>query len=263
MRAVHLEYERSRSLSGDFPDLIHYDVRPGPRLESEIFRGSHEYLVEGPPMADRDWHVHGGVDMIEKGVVRGWACGFPGRGVQMPKVVRVLAYVDGGLAAEGFAENMVARTVASAHDCKAPQGDSPIKVGFSIELPPLALGKHELRVMAVWPDSSARSELDGSPLYFKESDVIPDAEEHLRRKDAIILRRNSQLAELWSSVNQRKPWPDQFNNESVAQAFDDDDAAKRPLVGFIIESVRISEARRGSARGMRRNVEHARSRGCR
>jgi hypothetical protein len=45
-----------------------------------------------------------------------------------------------------------------------------------------------------------------SPASFVESIVQPDAKEALRRKDAIILRRNAELAELWDEIKTQFPW---------------------------------------------------------
>jgi len=110
------------------------------------------------------------------------------------------------------------------------QEEQVMALGFQAQLPPLELGRHQLRVFALSPDKDTlmidntthsndngnekinnkgyKRELNNSPLYFKESDVQPDAEEMLRRKDAIILLRNAQLSAMWNEVHTQQPWRD-------------------------------------------------------
>ena len=64
----------------------------------------------------------------------------------------------------------------------------------------------QLRAFAVSPEGGYRQELHQSPVAFRESDVAPDQEESLRRKDAIILLRNAQLSALWDELHTRQPW---------------------------------------------------------
>lgn len=51
----------------------------------------------------------------------------------------------------------------------------------------------QLRVFALAPSRGFKQELGQSPLVFRESDVSPDQEERIRRKDAIIQTRNAQV----------------------------------------------------------------------
>jgi len=79
-------------------------------------------------------------------------------------------------------------------------------VGWTVRLPPLPQGRHELRAYAANPARTARQELAQSPLPFLETAASPDPAAALARKDAIIRVRNAQVAALWDELHTRQPW---------------------------------------------------------
>lgn len=109
---------------------------------------------------------------------------------------QVRAFVDGKLAAEGRAENAVPFHVHLARICKLPMDSAPLPVGFNLSLPRLQLGLHELHLFSSSDGQTWRLAFN-MPAEFRESAEHPDSETALARKDAIILRRNAQLAMCW------------------------------------------------------------------
>ena len=142
------------------------------------------------------------VDSVDAGVVSGWACSRDARPLHLS------IYVDGILVAEPAAGAPVSLPPVAQRACRLdPRDASARPVGYSARLPPLRPGRHVLRIFVYFPeDAAARQEVSHSPLLFVESPVEPSAQETVRRKDAIIVRRNAELAALWDEVRTQVPW---------------------------------------------------------
>ncbi|RMZ52821.1 hypothetical protein APUTEX25_000940 [Auxenochlorella protothecoides] len=134
--------------------------------------------------------------------------------------MQVAAYVNGILAAQGGAGQAAPVHAAVLGLCGLSPGTKHFSNGFSIALPRLPTGVHELRVLASL-DNSTWQEANASPMLFEESTAHPDAKAALARKDAIILQRNAQLAALWAERAEMGPWQDRPRGkgpEGVASA---------------------------------------------
>ena len=83
--------------------------------------------------------------------------------------------------------------------------------------------------------SGQKFEAHHSPAAFLESAIEPDGVEALRRKDAIILRRNAELVSLWEEVKTQWPWQ---KAEALAEAGEklDLDSKDRLLATIIVMS---------------------------
>jgi len=122
-----------------------------------------------------------------------------------PLVHRLCSAQAGGVAAgRGGAgppkkgESVLAAAAASA--------GALVGVGWTVRLPPLPQGRHELTAFTANPARTARQALAQSPLPFLESAATPDPAAALARKDAIIRVRNAQVAALWDELHTRQPW---------------------------------------------------------
>jgi hypothetical protein len=196
-----------------------YSVRPAPALGAPVPPLRGQLLVNDPlplaPPGAADAPL-GGVDAVEAGVVTGWACA-PAGGPGADRLL-VSVYVDGVRAATaeaaapaelpGAAAAEAARACGGSEDDEGGGGGGTgaPALAFAARLPPLAAGRHELRVFAAAPAGPARAELLGSPAALRESAARPDAEEALRRKDALIVARNAELVRLYDDVRTRVPW---------------------------------------------------------
>ncbi len=206
----------------------------------------------------------GQVDKIERGLVSGWACM---RGNASAPALRVLVYVDGVRVGEGTAGTpqgelpLVQQRLCGLRmpisgsqrsgGKRAGGGREGAGYGFSVAVPPLPLGRRELRAFVV-DGRGRRRELHHSPLAFREAGLGLTAEEALQRKDAIILLRNSQLTALWEQLRLQTAW----NDKSVAAAGQDGSGAgweeagsgRRLLVAFLVSSGLTSAGRRAMLR---------------
>lgn len=63
-----------------------------------------------------------------------------------------------------------------------------------------------LQLRAFMRTGGKLQEINHSPATFIESGVRPNAEEIIRRKDAIILQRNVEVASLWNQLRTQVPW---------------------------------------------------------
>lgn len=169
------------------PAELHWSIRPdagdAPPLDGP-----------GPNALRRDAEapVLSQMNHLDAGQVYGWAC-VPG---STSKSATVRAYVDGHQVAEGRAAGALPFHVHVAELCQLPQDARPLAVGFNLSLPTLAPGLHELQLFASGDGQVWRAAFN-MPAHFYESLEHPDAETALARKDAIILRRNAQLAQCW------------------------------------------------------------------
>lgn len=89
------------------------------------------------------------------------------------------------------------------------------------------------------PGGGYKQELNQSPVLFRESAALPDQEERIRRKDAIIQTRNAQVAALWDELHTKQPWRNAVSATRPVQPFPADATGNSSLVAFIgINSVR-------------------------
>lgn len=199
------------------------------------------------PFKDNTGNVVATLDMIETGEVRGWAC------VQhsthsMASPVTILVYVDERLIGKHEASVPVklpssALKICLGKDDLMNETVENLPVGFTISLPPLAEGTHEIRVFATVPQDGANAtfiEVLHSPATFVESVIDPDLQEVVKRKDSIIVRRNAELVELWNEVKNEIPWKKAEaalkNTNAKSDAFHHAEA-HRSLVVLIIKTV--------------------------
>lgn len=151
------------------------------------------------------------IDTIEKGEVRGWACMLKSNSSQRP--LEISLYVDERLVGKVYASEYISLPSDALSICLSERNvtespDTEIPVGFSVSLPPLPIGLHEARVLAYSSNSENNTFVEAlhSPAIFVESIKNPNLDEIINRKDAIILRRNAELAALWNYVKYELPW---------------------------------------------------------
>jgi hypothetical protein len=222
--------------------VLFYSVRPStgpvPPLSGRARLGSGH--TGELPTQPHDPDLLGQVDGVEGGIASGWACvrsgsgGGNGGGKAGPPPLRVSVYVDGvhvgdaeasgptphplvhrlcstasagGKNTRGGGPNKAASSILAADaGTTPPAGPGASGVGWTVRLPPLPQGRHEVRAFASNAARTARQELSQSPLPFLETASSPDPGSALARKDAIIRVRNAQVAALWDELHTRQPW---------------------------------------------------------
>lgn len=223
-------------------EVVFYSIRPAPPqgevppLQGPLLNIDEADDAEGGS-SPQNSHVVALVDSVEAGVVRGWACSLVDTGGEP---LKVSVYVDNVLAAEALAIAPVTLPTVALRSCHLePRENHAYAVGFSARLPPLPHGRHVLRAFVHRHDTQGLQEVYHSPLTFIESSIEPDAKEILRRKDAIIVRRNAELAALFDDVKTQLPWR---KAEAAAARQAAGDAAKdgkqRLLAVLLVHSVR-------------------------
>lgn len=180
--------------------------------------------------------IVGQIDSIEAGIVTGWACSLL---PNSKKPLKILLYVDDHLVNETRASILTTLPQVALHACHStdPLGTKK-PFGFSVTLPPLHPGQHQVRALVRSQDQF--KELYHSPLHFIESTIKPSAEEVIRRKDAIIIRRNAELSALWQEVRSHIQWR-QAENAAVLQkeqsTEEEEDGSERLLATLLVHSV--------------------------
>lgn len=192
-------------------DVLFYNARPrrgnveplhGSRLEDDTL-----------PLQLSDGQMVGQVDTIQDGTAGGWACL---RGMDASPL-KVVVYVDSVLVGSAEASSAdtrddVRRLCQLDMNLGGEQGAPLRGVGWSLALPPLAPGKHELRAFMLKPGGGYKQELNQSPVNFAEVPKQVSLEEQLKRKDEIIRTRNIQIATLWEELNTHQPWRNALGN---------------------------------------------------
>ena len=135
----------------------------------------------------------GQVDGISRGVVHGWGCE-----TDALKPSAVVVYMDGFLVKTTRA-GLVRGDATIGRICGRRPAWNP-KAGFSITLPTLLPGKHEVRVFVTDTTTKYKSELGGSPLSWEESPSALGVAEELRRKDRTIRDQNKIISQLQNQL---------------------------------------------------------------
>ena len=179
----------------------HIDPLKGPKLEvTDILEPSNDTATPTDPLFTA---VIAQIDLIEAGTVKGWACSTT---TKVPGPLKIEVYVNRIRVAEVIGREGVDLPSAAKTACLGDAGGGAAPALWQAQLPALHPGTHTLRAFVVLPDGKRKVEAHHSPAPFVESTVKPDGVEALRRKDAIILRRNAELVAIWSEVRTQLPW---------------------------------------------------------
>jgi len=155
---------------------------------------NHATLVDqGNESYDETPTLAGQVDGIARGVVHGWGCE---NGASTASTVSV--YVDGFLVKTELASD-VRPDRQVGRICGKRPASSPT-AGFSVPLPVLPPGKHEIRVFVSDATTQFKSELGGSPLSYEEAPSALGVAEELARKDRTIRDQNKLISQLQNQL---------------------------------------------------------------
>lgn len=231
-------------------DVLYYSVRStpsggprappltGPKIESDL------------PTQEWDERLLGQIDSVEAGTVSGWACL---RG-QLEKPLQVVLYVDGvrigEAAASGDTPHHIIHRLCEIDMDMAGDMQQPAQqgVGFTLKLPELQQGRHEIRAFVSNPHSTSKQELNQSPLAFLETASEPGLEEALKRKDNIIRVRNAQISALWDELHTRQPWKNAIKGEDIVSFPEDAANTTRKLAVLGINTGMGARLRRDNLR---------------
>ena len=143
--------------------------------------------------------LRGQIDGVARGKVYGWACE-----VGPANDAAVAAYVDGFLVAVSRPrQHRQDRTVAKI--CGRHPYTSA-ECGFSLALPPLSAGRHEIRAFIRDGAGKVKAELGGSPWRHEEAPTALAIADELARKDEVIRDQNRIIAELEAQLGSTRAW---------------------------------------------------------
>ncbi|KAH7620834.1 hypothetical protein Ndes2526B_g04768 [Nannochloris sp. 'desiccata'] len=200
--------------SGTITEPIFYSVRPHPPKNIPSLKGKtlnlDDTVEDFGSYGDEDSNsaqftaVIAEIDLIEAGTVTGWTCSFSS---DVPGPINVVIYVDRVQVADVTAVQDIDLPAAARFICNREGNNIPgaAPKGFVAKFPALPQGTHLLRAFVQLP-SGKKVEAHHSPAAFIESAIEPDGTEQLRRKDAIILRRNAELVSILEEFKTKIPW---------------------------------------------------------